>query len=350
MKFFQKKKFLPIFMATIVVAGTTILVYATKNHQSISENEVRSQLEQMYSAEVADLTMGQDQEIYEAIITKSGVMYMVEMNAVTGDVLSLTETDEYIIKEKLKAANESVIVVKEEPKTVVAKTEPKKEEKLNTKETKTERKVVKEEKAAIATEKLKSDKKTTDEVKTTKPVEKSSVKTDVPPAKAEEKSVEEKEETPKKNVIKEVIKDVLKTEEEKVEQAKEDIPKTETAKSDADKVEDTTKTEVQSLVDGQKTMPSLASSQPDVAKMDTETKSVLAATVLISEEQAIKIAQQQHKGTKESISFVKTNEGGYYLILIKSSAPETGTKESSKGKATIQVHAISGKILSVTLE
>ncbi|WP_313892665.1 PepSY domain-containing protein [Psychrobacillus sp.] len=350
MKFFQKKKFLPIFMATIVVAGTTILVYATKNHQSISENEVRSQLEQMYSAEVADLTMGQDQDIYEAIITKSGAMYMVEMNAVTGDVLSLTEADEYIIKDKLNAADEPVKDVKEEPKTFIEKTEHKKEEKLGTKEPKAERKVVKEEKTAIATEKLKNDTKATGEVKTTKPVEKSSVKTDDPPAKVDDKTVEQKEEKSKRDVIKEVIKDVLKTEDEKAEQTKEDIAKTGTAKNDADKVEDPSKTEVQSLADGQKNIPSLASSQPDVAKVDTETKSLPVATVLISEEQAIKIAQQQHKGTKESISFVKTNEGGYYLISIKSGAPEAGTKESSKGKATIQVHAISGKILSVTLE
>lgn len=349
MEFFQKKKFLPIFIATIVVAGTTIIVYATKNHQSISENEVRSQLEQMYSAEVANLTMGQDQDTYEAIITKSGAIYMVEMNAVTGDVLSLTQTDEYIIKEKVRAADESVEIMKDEPKTVVAKIESKNEEKLSAK---TESKVVKEVKITVNPEKS----KTVDDVKTTKTVEKSSVKTaDTTPVKAEEKVTEQKDEKPIKNVIKEVIKDILKsdsskTEDEKVEQVKEDISKTETAKSDVDKTEEGSKTEVQPLVDGQKSLSSLAQSQQDVAKADTETKSAPAATVLISEEQAIKIAQQQYKGMKENISFVKTNEGGYYLILMKASAPESGTKESGKGKATIQVHAISGKILSVTLE
>jgi len=59
---------------------------------------------------------------------------------------------------------------------------------------------------------------------------------------------------------------------------------------------------------------------------------------LISESKAIEIAQSRLSGEVEDVSFEKTNEGGYFLIEI----------DGDDQEAVIQVHAISGIILSVT--
>lgn len=63
-------------------------------------------------------------------------------------------------------------------------------------------------------------------------------------------------------------------------------------------------------------------------------------TVLISENQAIKIALGQLKGEVEDVEFVQTSDGGYYLVEIDD--------DDQDDEATFQIHAISGKILSVT--
>lgn len=59
---------------------------------------------------------------------------------------------------------------------------------------------------------------------------------------------------------------------------------------------------------------------------------------IISKERATQIALSQLSGKVISITFHETNEGGYYLVRIV----------SSKMDATFQIHAISGKVLSVT--
>jgi len=70
-----------------------------------------------------------------------------------------------------------------------------------------------------------------------------------------------------------------------------------------------------------------------------ESKPKTPTTVLISEKQAIKIALAQLKGEVEDVEFVQTNDGGYYLVEIDDNKDE---------EMTFQIHAISGKILSVT--
>ena len=65
-----------------------------------------------------------------------------------------------------------------------------------------------------------------------------------------------------------------------------------------------------------------------------------STTVLISENQAIKIALGQLKGEVEDVEFVQTSDGGYYLVEIDD--------DDQDDEATFQIHAISGKILSVT--
>ncbi|RSD29546.1 PepSY domain-containing protein [Mesobacillus subterraneus] len=68
-----------------------------------------------------------------------------------------------------------------------------------------------------------------------------------------------------------------------------------------------------------------------------------ADTVKLSEERAVEIAKTQLNGVLEGIEFVSDASGGYYLVEIEKDGGENEDQE-----ATIQVHAITGKILSVT--
>lgn len=65
-------------------------------------------------------------------------------------------------------------------------------------------------------------------------------------------------------------------------------------------------------------------------------------TVLLTEQQAIQIALRQLNGEVDDVDFVKTSEGGYYLVEIEIDVDE------GPDEATYQIHAISGKIMSVT--
>lgn len=81
-------------------------------------------------------------------------------------------------------------------------------------------------------------------------------------------------------------------------------------------------------------------------KIISETvKETTGKNVLITQDQAIKIALGQIKSGKvdevDDFSYVKTDDGGYYLI-------EIDTKDNRE--ATIQIHAISGKIMSLSWE
>ena len=68
-------------------------------------------------------------------------------------------------------------------------------------------------------------------------------------------------------------------------------------------------------------------------------KETIGENVLITKEKAIAIAQKQLKGEVDDVSYEKTNDGGYYLIEIESADDREGT---------FQIHAISGKVMSVT--
>lgn len=62
--------------------------------------------------------------------------------------------------------------------------------------------------------------------------------------------------------------------------------------------------------------------------------------VLISEQKAIQIAQQELKGEVDSVNYKETADGGYYLIEI----------ESDNAEAIFEIHGVTGKIMSVSLE
>lgn len=65
-------------------------------------------------------------------------------------------------------------------------------------------------------------------------------------------------------------------------------------------------------------------------------------TVLLTEQQAIQIALRQLNGEVDDVDFVKTSEGGYYLVEIEIDV------DDGPDEATYQIHAISGKVMSVT--
>lgn len=74
----------------------------------------------------------------------------------------------------------------------------------------------------------------------------------------------------------------------------------------------------------------------------SENKPAQQNTVIISEHQAVQIALGQLNGEVDDIDFVKTSEGGYYLVEIEIEV------DDGPDEATYQIHAISGKIMSVT--
>lgn len=356
MKFFKFKRFLSIVLVIIAGSAIVILLTITRiNHPSISENEVRSQLEQTYDAEVA--IVKKNEAVYDALITKNGIVYSVEMDAQTGEVNSLKQSDEYIIQTESEVA--------EEPNELMPEKSPQKEgqpdlEKAPKEQKETESvigpaeaptKIIISEKKTVTNKEVDvAEKPKTSESKATQHIISAT-------SKIEEKVKEDKPQ-------KEISKDSLKVEASKQEETKVETPKEETAKTEekveavklvpaktteSAKAEEQKSEETQVQVQASQTNPV----QSEPKKAEAETKSETVTTVLISEEQAIKKAQQQQKGTVESSSFVKTNEGGYYLIVMKVAIPEGDSKESTKEKktkATIQVHAISGKILSVTWE
>lgn len=355
MKFSKLKRFLSVISTILVVIVIVFLWNITKtNHESMSEIEVRSQLEQMYDVKVASVKM--DRDVYEALITKSGTVYEVEMDAISGEVSSLKQSDNYIIKEESDLAEGPMEFISE-PSSKTEEQQPLLEHNLEKTKKNSETTIVKRPSKIIIREN-KPDSSSKVEIAETPKTTENTVQKSLKSAtsKVEEKVVEEK---PSKEVSKETLKlEVSKQEETKKDTTKEENIKTEETiesnKSDPTK-NDTSKTEVSKAeepkTDEVQTQTPPNTAQSETKKPETETKPEKPTTVLITEEQAIKKALQQQKGIVESSSFVKTNEGGYYLIVMKSTMAESDSKESTKKtKATIQVHAISGKILSVTWE
>jgi uncharacterized membrane protein YkoI len=73
--------------------------------------------------------------------------------------------------------------------------------------------------------------------------------------------------------------------------------------------------------------------------LDSKKKQTTAEQALISKDQAIIKANTQLTGEVQYITYEETSDGGYYLIEIES---------EDDREAVIQVHGVSGEILSVT--
>lgn len=355
MRFTKKKKIVFVCLATF---GIMVIVFIANtidaNRIPITENNVRSQLEHMYDAEVAEVKKNED--VYEAIIAKSGQVYLVEMNAATGDVNSLEHTDDFIIEEVPSIQKEITDkVVDDSP----AKT-PSTEDKVKSKK-----------KSSTGTSKLVVSEKPKESSEKVKVVEKPKDTENKSKKGTSSKKEEKVEEKPIKKVIKNAIKDVLNKEENKTETAskekkkvevkKDEIAKAEVSKatieSDSIKLEpekiealtsepakvDAPKTET---ADVPKSEESISSKETISIKTEEKSEDVEKnATVLITPEEATKLALASQKGVIESNTFVRTNEGGYYLVVMA-----IESSKEKKSKATVQVHAISGKVLSITWE
>lgn len=64
--------------------------------------------------------------------------------------------------------------------------------------------------------------------------------------------------------------------------------------------------------------------------------------VLITKDQAVKIALGQLKGEVEYVAFQQTDDGGYYLVEIEQDNEDTDDVE-----AVFHIHAITGKIITI---
>lgn len=64
----------------------------------------------------------------------------------------------------------------------------------------------------------------------------------------------------------------------------------------------------------------------------------------ITESEAIEIARTQVSGTVEDVDFESSDSGGYYLVEIEQ--PPQGDDDDGP-EATVQIHAITGKVISV---
>ena len=73
-----------------------------------------------------------------------------------------------------------------------------------------------------------------------------------------------------------------------------------------------------------------------------EPQGLTSSNVLITREQAIEIALGQLNGEVEEVEFHQTDDGGFYLIEI-----EQDNEKSDDLEAVIQIHAITGDVLSV---
>lgn len=82
---------------------------------------------------------------------------------------------------------------------------------------------------------------------------------------------------------------------------------------------------------------------PDVADSQVQPSSPPASAqkpILLTEQQVLSIASAQFTGEIEDIDFENTADGGYYLVEI----------DTAEEEVTVQIHAITGKILSVSFD
>ncbi|MEK5214750.1 hypothetical protein [Psychrobacillus sp. FSL H8-0487] len=347
MKFMKMKKFFIVCFATLGIIVIVFIVNIGSDQLPITENNVRTQLEQMYDAEVAEVKKNED--VYEAIIAKSGQVYLVEMNATTGDVNSLEHTDEFTIKE--------VPIIKKEVTNGVVDKSPV----VSPKSTKTQLTAEKGKSIGV------SSKGSSNLVIAEKPKEETSKIKNVGSSKNNENKKEGTSKTVEEKPIK-VIKDVLNKEVNKTETATKDNKKVENekkeekiAKAEASKIanesellkEDSEQLEVLKIeptkAEASKTaileVPKSEESQSstETISLKSEETSDNNATILITAEESIKLAIAYQKGIVESNKFIRTNEGGYYLVVM-----EVESSKEKKPKATLQIHAISGKVISIT--
>lgn len=83
-----------------------------------------------------------------------------------------------------------------------------------------------------------------------------------------------------------------------------------------------------------------ATDEPNQTEPSQPNSPPVEKPVLLTEQQVISIVSAQFTGEIEDIDFENTADGGYYLVEIDTAAEEV----------TVQIHAITGKILSVSFD
>ena len=220
MKIIKKPWFIPIVLAILIlIIGNYYTKQSVSKAETLPEDEIRKQLEEMYEGKVERLSL--KGSMYEVELSRSNAVYLAEVDAETGNVLSLFQTKEA---------------------TPIA-------------------------------------------------------------------SAGDKKAAPKEEIVEQPIEETDQSQKETTSEP--EISKAET--------------------------PS-----PETTEKQTATPKKEAQTVLISKKEAIQIALSQLKGEVDDVDFVRTSEGGYYLVEIEVDNDERGDE------AVYQIHAISGKILSVT--
>ena len=94
----KKPWFIPLlFTSVIIVAGGLYIGSLLSKEEPMSEDAIRTQLENMYEGTVDSLTMKND--VYIAEMTRSGALYSAEIDAINGNMLSMKQLSEIQIAE-----------------------------------------------------------------------------------------------------------------------------------------------------------------------------------------------------------------------------------------------------------
>ncbi len=334
MKMKQRKQWLTFISIVVVIGIGVAYAFMTSKSQVITETEVRNQLSSLYDAEVADVQITKD--VYTVVITKSGSAYLVEMNPKNGEIFSLQPTEEQPVSKQAHSTSSNISnKEKELPSSTKPKSEPDSTNEQRTSTNISKPGTAKEDKSVSQDE--------------------NRSKISAGRQKQETGTVEEQvsieglpiDETQPATPSGETVTQPTNTEAVAPNDTKQ--PSSEEKKDEQISAESTKET-----VSDSKGAPALIGENAitiatvNESKTDESAKETQPSTMYISKKKAVRIALEQYKGSFEKLSFEKKEDGGFYLVTLKDITSEKDSKE--KQKATVQIHAISGKILSVTWE
>lgn len=95
MRFLKKPWFISIVLAIVLVVAVQMYVKKTDSTIiSVSEKEVRAELAATYGGDADAIELVLDSGVYTGQIEKSGAAYDIEVDAMSGKILSLVQTEE----------------------------------------------------------------------------------------------------------------------------------------------------------------------------------------------------------------------------------------------------------------
>ena len=119
MPFGDKKWFIPLLITGVILgAGAIFILTLTSGKETISNNEITSRIEQMYSGTVSDLILKND--TYIAQIERQDGLYEVVTDTSEGNIMSITLLEPATIQElPIKTKNEIKSIVSKEYKGTI---------------------------------------------------------------------------------------------------------------------------------------------------------------------------------------------------------------------------------------